>query len=83
LKDANLYRVDIVGNNNQLSTVALDERGNVVDTRDDRDGTFDSVQALTLGLGFSKLGDALLPLERGLWAVLVEQSEQLNGCVYN
>jgi len=73
--------VNIVGNDNQLGTVGLNERSDVVDSRDDGKGALDSVQRLSLGLGVSELGKALFLLELGLGAVLVEQAEQLKGLV--
>jgi len=70
-----------MGDDNQLGTVRLNEGCDVVDSRDDGKRALDGVQRLTLGLGFSKLGEALLLLELGLGAVLVEQAEQLKGVV--
>lgn len=52
----------------------------MVDSRDDGEGALDGVQGLTLGLGFGQLGETLLLLQSSLRAVLVEQSEQLEGC---
>lgn len=74
--DIYLNGINVVGNDDQLSTVGLDELGDMVDSRNDGLGALDGVKSLTLGLSLSQLGQTLLLLQGSLGPVLVQQFEE-------
>lgn len=81
-EDDKLNWVNVVGNENELGLLGLDEGNDVVETV--LDGIWllgDVLLLLALGDGGGLLGQALLLLGLGLRAVLVEELEGLGGGV--
>lgn len=81
-EDNQLNWVNVVGNENERSLLVLNETNNVVETV--LDGVWllgDILLLLALSDSGSLLGQTLLLLGLGLWAVLVEKLEGLGGKV--
>ena len=77
--DNYLDRVDIVGNDNELSGLLLDQGGDGVDSVPDDGGSLGGGVTLAGGSGLSALTKALLLLLLRLGTVLVQQTEKLSG----
>ena len=81
-EDNKLNWVDVVGDEDKVGLLVLDEADNVVQAV--LDGVWllaDILTLLALGDGGGFLGLAVLLLSLGLWAVLVEELEGLSGLV--
>lgn len=74
-----LHGVDIVGDDDHLGLLGLDELGDVVQAILDVLGLGALVDILVLGLGLSGGHEALLLLGLGLRAVLGQKAEQVGG----
>lgn len=79
--DNELDWVDIVGNDNELSLLVLDERDDVVQTELDVLWLWGLLWSRSVLGSLSNLGQTLLLLGPGLWSVCVEQLEELSGSV--
>lgn len=81
-EDDELNGVDVVGDEDEGSLLVLDEADNVVETVLGDVGLLgDVLLLLALSDGGSLLGEPLLLLGLGLWAVLVKDLEGLSGKV--
>jgi len=81
-EDNELNWVDIVGNENEAGLLVLDKTNNVVETiLDDVRLLAGVLLLLTVSNGSSLLGETLLLVVGGLWAVLLEKLESLCGGV--
>lgn len=81
-EDDELDRVNVVGNDDEVGLLGLDERHDVVEARLDEVGLLGLVEVLLAGSEVSRLGlEARLLLLLGLALVLVGEAEQLRGSV--
>jgi hypothetical protein len=81
-EDDELDGVNIVGDEDEIRLLVLDEADDMVETVLDGVGLGgDLLALLALGNGGGFLRDALLLLSLGLWAVLVEELEGLSSLV--
>lgn len=77
--DDNLHGVDIVGDDDQLGLLLLDEPSDVVDAVAENGGALAVVSLGAAGVGLGSLGQALLLLRLGLRAVTLAQAEELGS----
>lgn len=79
--DNQLNGLNVVGNQNQLSLLGLNQGSDVVKTELGNDGLLVGGSLLTLGLGSGNLLQAILLLNLALGLVLGEETEDLGGSV--
>jgi len=73
--------IDIISNDDQLSFLLLDQGDDTVHSVTDNGGTLGGGICLALGLSLGSLLQSLLPGLLSLRPVLVQQLEQLGGCL--
>lgn len=79
--DNQFNRVNVVGNDNELSLLGFNESGDVVQAVLDADGLFTLFNGLTGSLGSSSGSQTSLLFNAALRLVLVEETEKLGGSV--